>query len=264
MAKTKNSTGKYIYLLRASDDMRHPYENALGGLGATLEWFSSLDSLLAAPAERDPLAVIVDLDSMDQPLEIGLEQVRTTFPSSDLFALSSTDSSQLALQCIRSGFTDFLLKPASPEELSWRIRKSQQRHELFLKLDGRPTDMLRAVTQISSCNTPAMVELSTLEYLRTYFNSFGAAWVKWDSKKAPQVVCSIPKRIPAAKILSSVPAPESWGKKRPLILRARDKESRKIILPCQDMAKRRDLHLGRASTGHDSGPGRFAPSRRAQ
>src|SRR5579883_2134826 len=172
MKKPSPSGKKWIYLLRPSDDMRHPYENILGSLGASLQWFSSEEALLSAPPSQEPLAVIVDLDLLHQPLDVALEQLRTTFPSSDLIALSGVDSSQLALQCIRSGFTDFLLKPASPEELAWRIRKSQQRHDLFLKLDGHKTDMVRAVTQISSCNTPTLVQLSTLEYLRTFFNSF--------------------------------------------------------------------------------------------
>ena len=179
--------------------------------------------------------MIVDLDCMDQPLEIGLEQLRTTFPSSDLFALSSTDSSQLALQCIRSGFTDFLLKPASPEEFSWRIRKSQQRHELFPETrrpsDGHAesgyADFILQYARDGRAEHPR-VFANLFQQLRRGVGEMGF-------QKEPQVICSIPKRIPAAKILSSVAPRESWGKKRPLILRAKDKESRKIILPCQDL-----------------------------
>jgi diguanylate cyclase (GGDEF)-like protein len=48
------------------------------------------------------------------------------------------------------------------------------------------------------------------------------------------VACGVPKRITAEKILGSLPSPEAWARRRPHIVRTREKDSRKIVLPCQE------------------------------
>src|SRR6476620_8612405 len=106
---------KPIFILRSPDELRHPYESALKQHCSRVVWFGTLKELLAAASEETPAALIVYLDVLDRPLDTQLEQIRTTFADTDLIAVSIEDSAKLALQCLHLGFSDFLLKPVSPE-----------------------------------------------------------------------------------------------------------------------------------------------------
>lgn len=192
------------------------------------------EELLALAERTQPTVVIVDLDSLPPPLELPLVEIRSGFPGCDLIALSSTDSAQLALQCIRSGFSDFLLKPTSPEELAWSIRKCQQRHALYARLHPR-TDILRAVTQVSTSTTPSLVRLSALEYLRQHLGAKGAAWFSREAPgKKSRVLCSLPKALPSTKARQKLP--NEWERlSRPMVLRSAETGTRKLFIPCQDV-----------------------------
>jgi len=157
-----------VLFLGASDEMRHPYESLLARMNLKAEWVTSLEELSQTKREI-PLAIIVDIDSLSRPLEPHLENLRFHFPKSEMIAISSVDSAPTALLVIRSGFSDFLLKPISPEELHWSIKKAIQKNELFQKLQEPETQLVRALTQISSSSTPSLVRLSTLEFLQGFF-----------------------------------------------------------------------------------------------
>lgn len=203
---------KTVFFLFPSDEMRHPYETALQVQGKRIFWFSDLASLLEAGPRSSPQVVVVDLDVLKKPVEEQLEQIRASFTQCDLIGLSSTDSAQLALVCIRSGFTDYLLKPTSPEELSWSIRKCQQRHELLQKLNEPGTGVIRALTQISSCTTPALVRLCTLEYAQSHLQSAGAAWMHVPSEEITRndLLCFLPKGMSTLQVTKKVPSRSVW------------------------------------------------------
>ena len=76
-------TAEYSIFILYADEMRHSYENTLASGGKTLVWFTTIESLLNA-AEKSPLVVIVDLDSLKRPLEPQLEQLRFAFTNSEL------------------------------------------------------------------------------------------------------------------------------------------------------------------------------------
>lgn len=221
---------KPVFFLSSSDEMRHPYESALHSAGKRIFWFSDLSSLLAAGPRSSPQVVIVDLDVLKKPVEEQLEQIRASFTECDLIGLSSTDSAQLALLCIRSGFTEYLLKPTSPEELSWSIRKCQQRHELLQKLDEPGTSVIRALTQISSCTTPTLVRLCTLEYAHALLGSTGAAWIRMAQTKTEEInrddlLCFLPKGLTHTQVLRQIPAQSIWKEGSPPLLSRKKKGS---------------------------------------
>lgn len=199
-----NSFSKFkqsVIFVSPTDEMRHPYESLLEKISVHTEWVSSFKELTTL-TDVQPLAVIIDIDPLSRPLEPHLESVRFQFPKSELIALSSTDSATTALLVIRSGFADFLLKPISPEELLWSIKKSIQRLEVFQKFEEPETHLVRALSQISSCSTPSLVRLTTLEFLKGYFDSKGAAWISL--KPTPSILCSFPKGFDEKAILSSL------------------------------------------------------------
>jgi two-component system, cell cycle response regulator len=225
-----------VYILQETDEMRHPYESALGPVGAEVVWFQSADKLLNSTG-REPLAVIVDFDCVAQPVEKEIERLRAYYGNSDLIALSSSDSAQLALQCLRSGFVDFLLKPTSPEELAWCIRKCQQRREVLQRLSDKKSSMVRAVTQISSCTTPTLVRIYLLEYLQSLFQGMGAAWLRLDARgpEFMRVLCAVPKRMDMSQVLFELPFENiSFEKKERIVVKNKKNTKRKLLLPCED------------------------------
>lgn len=235
LPKIGQVTPRRILILRATDEVRHPYETALVGLCEEIHWVDSYPELLRFSELSQTTVLVVDLDSLPFATEPPLVELRTSFPASDLIALSSNDSSQLALQCIRSGFSDFLLKPTSPEELAWSVRKCQQNHALYKKLHPR-TDILRAVTQISTCTSASLVRLSTLEYLRELVSAQGAGWLSTDSTgKKLKLACSLPKTLSLQKIERKLP--KNWKSERhPIVTRNSVTGMRKLLIPCHDRA----------------------------
>jgi CheY-like chemotaxis protein len=185
---------KTIFILQSFDEMRHPYETALLAIPVKVRWFSALNVLVEAAASETPQLVIVDLDGFSSSVETALSQIKGAFSASDLIALSSSDSAQMALQCLRSGFSDYLLKPTSPEELAWSIRKRLQNHELFRRFDEGKVDVIRAITQISNCTAASLVRIFALEYVTRILGSEGAAWVTL-SGTSPVVQCALPKDV---------------------------------------------------------------------
>ncbi|MCB0403152.1 MAG: diguanylate cyclase [Bdellovibrionales bacterium] len=231
---------KHIFVLQPQDEIRHPYEHALWPLCEKVVWFSRYMSLMNYEKE-EPGVLIVDLDCLSSPLEVQLQQIRRQFPGTDLIALSSSDSAQVALQCIRSGFADFLLKPTSPEELAWSVRKCQQHQEMIQRLapDDSKTGLVRAVTQISSCTTPTLVQLYTLEYMQSVMHCEGAAWLEaeGDSFTDTEVLCSVPKNTPTSLVLAQVPNqafPERLDE--PLVHPTKGNKCN-VLLACQNYPK---------------------------
>jgi len=164
-----------VLFIGADQELRYPYDRFLNINSLSSNWIKDFEEL--GNLEIEPLVVVVDIDSLTKPIETHLEKLRYFFPNSDLIALSGVDSAATALLVIRAGFSDFLLKPVSPEELIWSIKKSLQKREVFQKLHEPGTQIVRALTQISSASTPSLVQLTTLDCLREYFQAEGAAWL---------------------------------------------------------------------------------------
>lgn len=227
----KNKSGR-IFLLHPSDELRFPYEQAFEKMGMELNTFSSFEALMLAANKITPRIVIMDLDVLQRPTHDVLEQIRANFATSDVIGLSSSDSAQMALQCIRSGFADFLLKPTSPEELIWTVRKSIQKYELYEKLGSPNAELVRAITQISGCTTAPLVQINATEFVYRFLEAKGCAWVNLDNDK---VHCSLPKGLSSRKMRKLLPREERWQKSLPPKITVNPKSGkRKVFLPCQD------------------------------
>ncbi|MBI4405656.1 MAG: diguanylate cyclase [Deltaproteobacteria bacterium] len=220
--------------------MRHLYENLVSAIEMEIKWFSNLEELLNH-AGAEPTIVIVDLDAVGSSAsETKLEHIRGAFSQSELIALSSQDSSQAAMQSVRAGFADFLLKPASPEELSWSIRKCQQSQDLLRQL--APTDdraeIVRAASQISAATTANLVKLYTLQYLQKTLGTSGCAWIALEEStlQPAQVSCSIPRKISPSEVLFEFPQ-ETFLERFKKDNRTEFYEKGKFILSCQHHPK---------------------------
>lgn len=228
-------TKKPILFLAEPDEMRAPYEAALKSVGDEIVWFPTREALLAG-SRGTPCSVVVDLDREPAWGETELGELRAAFPEGDLIALSSNDSAQAALACLRAGFADFLVKPLSPEELAWGVRKARQRNELLQRIDDPKAGMVRAATRISAGTSPAMVRLSTLESLRILLGAAGVAWlVPRGGEPHRAVACSVPREDHPEKILWRLPSHASSSGAG--VYRAKNGVRRKVLIPCSEPAQ---------------------------
>jgi two-component system, cell cycle response regulator len=218
-----------LFFLHTPDEVRHPYEMALSRISETVFWFTNFEDLSAATGE-DPSVVIIDLDTLPKPLDVPLDLLRIHFPKSELIGLSSQDSAQTALKCLRSGFSDFLLKPLSPEELAWSIKKNQQKLEMVERIDDPRSKLVRTITQISSCTTPTLVRVCALEFLQHFFHAKGAAWVRWEN--GPMILSSIPRNVPDAEVAKLLSQSEKFMASKDLVLHNSKTAKYKIYFPC--------------------------------
>lgn len=225
---------RMIYVLQEGEEMRHPYENALQPQGIDIVWFHTWETLMKANISTMPVAVLVDLECLKAPYELPFENLRTYFSGTDLIALSQTDTSQLALQCLRSGFSDFLLKPASPEELAYTVRKSSQKHDLVQKMKDPTSSLMRAVAQLSGCTTPTLVRIHALEFLIGLFRAEAGAWARLDTRgpEHSRILCSIPRADDSAKLLFDIPL-EQWQKPKnhPFTFQLDKRDAVRLLIP---------------------------------
>jgi two-component system cell cycle response regulator len=233
MSQTNKKLSQRVVFLCATDEMRYPYEAQLKKVSLAVDWFTNLEDYQQSRAEENPLAVIVDIDLLSRPLEPHLENLRQVFPHSDLIALSGSDSAQTALLCIRSGMTDYLLKPISPEELLWSVKKAIQRTELFQKLQDPEANFVRALTHISGCSTPSLIRLSTLEFLKSFVAAEAAAWISLN-EETTKVLCSIPRGISPVDLQQNLPHIDLKLSPPPALSWSEKARSGRVFLTCLD------------------------------
>lgn len=217
---------KLIFALFSADEMRHPYDSAVAAFGGRIRWVPTWEALLEQEPVAPPATILVDLDLLPKPWDSPLETLRSTFPRSDLVGLCSDDSAGAALKCLRAGFSDYLPKPVSPEEIAWSLRQSQQRQEILNRVEGPHARLIRALTQISSSTSPWLLRHCTLEFLQSTLHSEGALWLDTDRK----LVCGLPRRVQQSDLARIFPRKADWSKgKRPRVFRS--KSTRKAFLP---------------------------------
>ncbi len=224
------SVTKTIFAFFGSDEMRHPYDTAVAGLGGTIHWFPTLEGLLADKSPSPPLAVFLDLDAIPTPWEPQLEALRAAFPDSDLIGLSETDSAASALRCIRCGFTDYLLKPVSPEEMAWTLRRALQRQVMMRRLEGPRARLVRAFTQISSSTSIWLLRLCALEFLQQTLGAEGGAWLDGEQK----LICGVPRKVQTIGVQDLLPRRQGWDHGPKLRQFVAKDGTRKVYLACQD------------------------------
>lgn len=188
---TATSARPQIFILALTEEMGSPYAEYLGKHGMDVQWFANARGLLtAASTGRAPAVIVIDLDTTGEPTgELGAD-VRAAFPGAELVALSSTDSSRLAMLALRCGFSDFLLKPISPEQLAWTLQHCCEHRERVTQWQDPKAQWLQAMLAISASTSPLLVRIETLKYLRTLFSAKGASWHSGDARH--KALASVP------------------------------------------------------------------------
>ncbi len=224
-------TTQTIFFLASNDEVRALYENALKSQTTNIVWFNSFESLSKSNITAIPRAIIIDLDTVNHPIDWAIQQIRTQYRSADLIALSSSDSAQTALQSIRSGCADFLLKPTSPEELSWSLRRLEARNHSISRITSTEGESIQAVNQISSATSHLLVQLHAAEYLQQLLSGASAAWVQMNGTESRKtsVTCAVPREANVASILFDFP--QSRGIRDQFLLKNRRTGARRAFFP---------------------------------
>ncbi len=227
---------KVIYCLQHGDDMRAYYERLLTQDQWHVEWFTSFELLTKAPADKAAV-VVLDLDCLEEigleSQDVQMEQLRALFASSELIGLSSSDSPQLMLQCLRAGFSDLLLKPATAEELAWSIQKCYRQTHLLKEVGGSEASMFYAVSRISSSTVPTLVYFYTVSYLRDLLQAKGAAWLQIrqrHERMVQDVLFSTEKEISYQEVIAKIPKSKPRGAFGPKAFVNKRDGSRKVVI----------------------------------
>ncbi len=198
---------KQIFFLLAEDEIQALYEKSLTEEGFHVRWFTHPEKLIEAGAHESVPLVLIDLEVLDLSSDNLLEELRTVFSQSELIALSSSDAAQTTIQCLRNGFSDLLLKPATPEELLWSVHRSYDRTQLFKKMPQSEAALFQVVSQIGGSTTPILIYFYFTHYLQVLFGAEGVAWLRCAPVEDAEVeiVFYTPRGIPSNEIMRQIP-----------------------------------------------------------
>ncbi len=223
-----------IFILHHFDEMRHPYNAALAPYCRRVKWFSNQETLLAAARKETPLIVIVDLECLTAAIDQDLEAIKLRFTESDFIALSSDHSAQNALHCLRLGFAEFLLKPTSPAELAWSVRKCIDHREVYQNHRAAKQDIWKVAARISACHTPSIVRLSTLRYISDTLGANGAVWFRQEAADPTVLSITPSEKLPLPVQQSLVKLFKKTLPKKRRLIRAMKSQMFKLFIPCRD------------------------------
>lgn len=164
------------------DEFRRAHRAGLTELGARVEW---LDSLASFPKGPFPTALVLNIDEESLSEAAAWEKLRSEFPDSDRVAISSRDSAQLAMLCLREGFSDFLTQPVSPDELALCLLRCRHRHATVSRKAFPQSEISRAFTQISTAGSDASLRMRTVAALQTLLGAQTSVW--WQNRKEIQI-----------------------------------------------------------------------------
>lgn len=125
-----NPTGLNLLFLASSDRLENQ-EAFFAELGGQVLWYPSLEEALQSVLPFQPDIVLCDLDENPQVLNMPLEGV---FPFAKWIGFSAQDSAKVAVEVLRNGFSDYLLKPLQPTELFQAVVTCQKQQKLHLEL----------------------------------------------------------------------------------------------------------------------------------
>ncbi len=155
------------------DDFRRAHRSQLEAISFDAHWVERAGLI---PQTASPTALVLSLDEKANGDQATWEGLRVRFPQAELVAISSRDSAQLAMLCLREGFGDFLTQPVSPDELILCLLRCRQRHEAIHTKPFPHGDISRAFTQISGCSSVATLRLRTSSALQTLLGGTSAEW----------------------------------------------------------------------------------------
>jgi two-component system, NtrC family, response regulator AtoC len=119
-------------ILVADDDpeMRERVGGILGRAGYNVTTVSGAAAALASLGSRDQDAVLLDLDLSPAEILNLFKSLRRRAPGVPVLVIVPPDGHQVAVQVLRAGAEDYLLRPPDPFELKTRLARILERRDL--------------------------------------------------------------------------------------------------------------------------------------
>jgi diguanylate cyclase (GGDEF)-like protein len=124
-----------------------------------VECCGSAEEALAALAREPADLVLSDLTMPGASGLVLLDHVRRHHPTTDFLLLTGHATVESAVEALRRGATDYLVKPIRPEQLAVVVERALERRRLLAE-NGRLRDALATVEacrSLSACHEPAQV-----------------------------------------------------------------------------------------------------------
>lgn len=106
--------------------------DSLPGFDITSElyqWDANETALLQDLLQRRPDVCIIDFDSNRGLAASRAEQIKAALPSTAVFALASDSRPELIIDAMRSGCSEYLMKPPARERVVEALVKLEQKRE---------------------------------------------------------------------------------------------------------------------------------------
>ncbi len=208
------------------DEFRRAHRAGLTELGARVEWVDRIEDL-AHGASPAPTALVLNLDEPSHSELATWERLRSAFPQTDRVAISGRDSAQLAMQCLREGFSDFLTQPVSHDELALCLLRCRHRRGTVSRKAFPQSEISRAFTQISTSASDVSLRVRTLTALQTLLGAQNTVWFQSHGTRA-RVLAAYPT-APNKEVQHGL---IRLGSQRRKVLRGSDGR-RRVLLRCR-------------------------------
>ena len=155
----------------AVDDEQDFLQSVMRGLtiGGLKNVHLEVDSRKAAAAFKNGEVFDLALIDINMPDLNGIELldiIKTTSPSTECIMVSAVDEARTAIDCLKKGAYDYLVKPMSREDLLISVARALERKRLMEILDIRKTNASPKITNIDAFKSTVTQSSEMLRVLR--------------------------------------------------------------------------------------------------
>jgi len=115
--------------------VRQSLADLLGARGFDVQLAAGVDEAIAGLARMPIDVVLTDLKMPGQGGDALVRRVRAAYPDLPVIVLTGHGTVRSAVECLREGASDYILKPADPEALVVALDRAMSQRALRLELD---------------------------------------------------------------------------------------------------------------------------------
>jgi len=119
-----------VLLIEDDEEIREELAGELVARGLRVDGLASGEAALAALERRPADVVLLDIRIPGMGGLPTLEALRERFPATEVVVLTGHADVRTAVRAMEAGAFDYLMKPADPDELVYRVQDAFQRKKL--------------------------------------------------------------------------------------------------------------------------------------
>ena len=167
--------GEAVLILDDDTSVRHLFVRLVHSIGAETFPAATIDEAKAIVGARSVAVAIIDKNLGSESGLDFLKWLKATQPDCEALVITAYGNMESAIEALRLGASDFLLKPAEVEILTHRVSLLVERRRMLAERNGlqaqlMQTDRMAALGMLAAgvvheINNPLTYVLSNLEYL---------------------------------------------------------------------------------------------------